>query len=152
MYEASKMLIGGILIFLIVISATVFLLIFFKRNKLITQETQIKLGKIFSVAPFVVNIAVPIGLLLTCLPLEEDVLILLLATVLYIAGACAVICPAIALLGLHFSVSCASKQKKAFKKYIMFSIISIVISLIYLIIYLSVLIPYSIRYYGLYVF
>ena len=144
MYEASKMLTWGILIFLITISATVFLLIFFKRNKLIKQETQCKLGKIFSVTPFVVNIAVPIGLLLTCLPLEEDVLILLLAIALYTAGACAVIGPAIALLGLYFSVSCVREQKKEFKKYIVFSIISMAISLLFLTIYLSVLIPYLI--------
>ena len=144
MYEASKMLTWGILIFLITISATVFLLIFFKRNKLIKQETQCKLGKIFSVTPFVVNIAVPIGLLLTCLPLEEDVLFLLLALALYTAGACAVIGPAIALLGLYFSVSCVREQKKEFKKYIVFSIISMAISLLFLTIYLSVLIPYLI--------
>ena len=152
MYEASKMLTGGIVIFFIAICAAVFLLIYFKRHKIINQETQFKLGKIFSVTPFVVNIAIPIVLLTACLPLEEIVLILLGTIVLYTAGASAVIGPATALLGLHFSVSCAREQKKAFKKYIVFSIISMVISLLYLTIYLSVLIPYSIRYYGSYIF
>ena len=144
MYEASKMLIGGIVIFSIAISVAVLLLICFKRHQIIKQEIQCKIGKIFSVTPFAVSIAVPIILLLTCLPLKKDVLIFLLAIALYTAAASAVIGFAVALLGLYFSVSCARAQKKAFKRYIVFSIISMIISLIYLIIYLSVLIPYSI--------
>ncbi len=153
MYEAAQMLNIGMVVFFIATFVSAFLLILIHRNEILKkQETRIKLGKIFSVTPLVLNLGLLIGFL--CISflqfvVSSDFIIIALFVILYGSGFSAVMGGAIALFGLYFSMSYIKEVKNASKKYIVFSITSIIISSLFLVIYLIVLIPISMNYYGL---
>lgn len=148
MYEAAKMLNIGMIVFFLVTAVSAVLLIFIHRNRMIKQETRIKLGKSLSLTPFVFNLGLLIAFL--CISflqfvISTDYIMIALFVILYGSGFSAVTGGAVALFGLYFSVG----YIKASKKYVVFSIISMVISLLFLVIYLIVLTPLWMKYYGL---
>ncbi len=152
MYEAAQMLNIGMIVFFVVAVVSAVLLILIHRNRIIKQETRIKLGKVLSVTPFAFNLGLLISFLFILIlqfVVSSDFIIIALFVILYGSGFSAVMGEAIALFGLYFSMSYIKEVKNASKKYIVFSITSMIISLLFLVIYLIVLIPISMNYYGL---
>ena len=153
MYEAAQMLNIGMAVFFLATFVSVVLLILIQRNKIIPkQETRIKLGKIFSVAPFVFNLGLVISFF--CISVLQFVVptnftIVALFVILYGSGFSAVMGESVALFGFCLSAGYIKSVEGTSKKYIVFSIISMIISLTFLVIYLCILIPLGMKYYGL---
>lgn len=150
MYEAAQMLSLGMIVLFVTMFVSAFLLILIHRNNIIIkQESRIKLGKIFSVAPLAFNLCIMIGFL--CLSILQfiasgDFIIVSLFVILYGSGLSAATGISIALFGLYFSVDHYKKAANTCKKYIVFSIISMSISVVFLVIYLCVVIPLFMNY------
>ena len=152
MYEAAQMLNIGMVVFFVIAAVSAVLLILIHRNRIIKQETRIKLGKILSVTPFVFNFGLLISflcILILQFVVSTDYIVVVLFAILYGFGFSAVMGGPVALFGLYFSSGYIKAAENTGKKYIAFSIISMVMSLLFLVLYLIVLFPLWMKYYGL---